>query len=224
MKGESGLLAKRKLSVFLLLSCITFTSCTGIERPNIKEVTTELNQLKASYKDIESEKKMYEVSIEELEKQMESFKQKYEVADEERKLYREDIGAILNVLKHNKPSGMSFPIFIGFDKIEADQEHIKLIRKYLAEWERNYLARDEIEKDIEPILFFLNVERRKNMNTQTDADTYYYSVRYYQSAVTAKQHSERGCIRGGFDGLIEWVVQIALKDGQWYVKEFGPES
>jgi len=53
---------------------------------------------------------------------------------------------------------------------------------------------------------------------------YYYTIIYYTSILNLNRYKDNNNLRGSFDGLTTWILQIESKEGNWQVKDFGPDN
>lgn len=164
-----------------------------------------------------------ENTIQELEKRIEDYKIDYRLADEDRRLYREEILRIINLL--NNLNSVDDSVFTGFnDKNVIHMEHKRLIKTYLNQYIDNNINDPDITKEIEPIIWVAKVKPSQDLIMKKEENIYYYSVTFYSSLIPVIMYEKKSRLRGAFDGFKNWVLQIENIDGEWRVKDFGPDS
>ncbi|MGE5633161.1 MAG: hypothetical protein ACM3TR_19005 [Caulobacteraceae bacterium] len=222
------MIAKRYTIILLILiisllntSCgkeVTSSSAFELQQQKyeaeIAQLKGQLDSMKAFYEADEEERKHFEDDIE-----------KYEIAKRERELFREDIVKILGGMENGTLLGTELPIFIGFDNYTNTQKkHVELIKEYLVQWKKQFMANEDFTQEIKPVMCFFSVAPKKPVNIKSIPGDFYYSVQFYQAAAAKIPNEENGCIRGSFDGLRKWFLHIEKKDGKWQVITFGPDT
>lgn len=147
---------------------------------------------------------------------------KLEISDLERAAYRSDIKDIFESIELvNK-----LPIYSGFDeKNEIQVQHINLIKKYLQDFKSKAISNvNNEDANLAPIVNFISIEPTKKLIMAKTNGSYYYTILYYSSVIDLNRYKDSNNLRGSFDGLIKWVLQIENKGGNWAVKDFGPDN
>lgn len=148
--------------------------------------------------------------------EIDELKERLKLVERERLEFRKDIE---NIISKVDERGIDF---IGFSqKNSVHMAHKKVILDYLDIYKGDFYNNPDYYKDIKPIIAFFSAKPAEKPFMEKINGVYYYEVSFYRAAVL-KKHSE-AVLRSWFDGIYNWVIQIHKINGEWKVKDFGPD-